>query len=123
VGRGKYRPHKPLPFRMRLWIRQRYRCGICGKQIRKRELFKDHINLDHIVAKSKGGTRDPENMSVVHMACNQLKADSCPCDFYGPEYCTTDIHGGDGDRRRRSSQGVTESEEEGVAVSTTADMG
>jgi hypothetical protein len=38
-------------------------------------------------------------MSVVHMECNQLKADSCPCNFYGPEYCTTDIHGGDGDLR------------------------
>lgn len=100
MGRGKYRPHKPLPFRMRLWMRQRYRCGICKRQIRQRDLFKDHINLDHIRAKSKGGTRDPENMAVVHMECNQLKADSCPCNFYGPEFCTTDIHGGDGDRRR-----------------------
>jgi hypothetical protein len=38
------------------------------------------------------------------MECNQAKADSCPCNFYGPEYCTTDIHGGDGDRRRGKAE-------------------
>lgn len=100
MGRGRYRPKKPLPFRMRLWIQQRYRCPICNKQIRGRELFKDWINLDHIIAKSLGGTRSPDNMAVVHIWCNQAKADSCPCDFYGSEYCTTDIHGGIGDKRK-----------------------
>lgn len=91
-------------------MRQRYRCGICRRQIRQRELFKDHINLDHIVAKSLGGTRDEDNMAVVHMECNQAKANSCPCDFYGPEYCTTDIHGGDGDRRRKKNVEATDLE-------------
>lgn len=99
MGRQRRRPNRPLPFRMRLWIRQGYRCGICEKQIRQRNLFDDDINLDHIVAKSKGGTREPDNMAVVHMACNQLKGADCPCDWYGEEFCTTDIHGGDGDRR------------------------
>jgi len=121
VGRGRYRPHKPLPFRMRLWVKQRYRCGICKKQIRRRDLFKDYINLDHIVAKSKGGTRDPENMSVTHQACNQAKADDCPCNWYGPEFCTTDIHGGDGDRRKRQSEElVNPAEEESLAIQEKA---
>lgn len=101
MGRQRYRPNRPLPFRMRLWIRQHYRCPICKKQIRRRILFSDYVNIDHIIAKSKGGTRSPENLAVVHIQCNQLKADACPCDFYGPEFCTTDIHGGDGRRRKR----------------------
>lgn len=99
MGRGKYRPFKPLPFRMRLWIRQHYHCRICRREIRRKTLFSDKVNLDHIVAKSKGGTREPENMALVHQKCNQAKAADCPCDWYGEEYCTTDIHGGDGDRR------------------------
>ena len=90
---------------MRLWIGQRYRCPICKKQIKQLKrtahgiTFKQEVNLDHIVAKSKGGTREPGNMALVHMDCNQKKAADCPCDWYGPEFCTTDIHGGDGDLR------------------------
>jgi len=92
MGRQRYRPHKPLPFRMRLWIKQRYRCPICKKQLRRRILFTDKLNLDHIIAKSRGGTRMPENLALVHIECNQAKAASCPCDFYGPEYCTPEVH-------------------------------
>lgn len=99
MGRQRYRPNKPLPFRMRLWIKQHYRCPICVRQIRRRILFTDDVNIDHIIPKSKGGTRDPENLAVVHIWCNQAKADSCPCDFYGPEFCTTDLHGGDDPRK------------------------
>lgn len=96
-----YHHRKKLTFKMRLWIRQKYRCGICQRVIRRRNLYTDLVNLDHIVAKSKGGTRDPANLSLVHMECNQAKADACPCEFYGPEYCTTDIHGGDGRRNAK----------------------
>lgn len=85
VGRQRYRPNKPIPFRMRLWIKQHYRCGICGKQIRQRILFKHEINIDHIRPRSHGGTRDPENLQIVHMACNQEKADQCG----GCEGCPT----------------------------------
>lgn len=101
VTQGQFHYRKKLTFKMRLWVRQRYRCGICQRVIRRRHLYTDLVNLDHIVAKSKGGTRDPDNMALVHMACNQAKADACPCEFYGPEYCTTDIHGGDGRRNAR----------------------
>ena len=121
MGRGRYRPNKPLPFRMRLWIKQRYRCPICKRQIRGRELFKDWINLDHIIAKSKGGTRDPDNMAVVHIWCNQAKADSCPCDFYGPEFCTTDIHSGDGEKRRGAV--LSQAEGEIMAIHEEANEG
>ena len=90
---GTQRPRrKYIPFRMRLWIRQRYRCPICKKQIRRKILYTDVLNLDHIRAKSRGGTRDPENLALVHLACNQAKASDCPCDWYGPEYCTPEVH-------------------------------
>lgn len=99
---GYYYQRKRLDFRMRLWVRQEYLCAICSNRIRRRNVYKESVNLDHIIPKSKGGTRDPNNMALVHMSCNQAKADSCPCEFYGPEYCTTDIHGGDGRRKKRA---------------------
>lgn len=75
-----------MPFRKRMWIRQHYRCGICGRQIRQRVLFKDEINIDHIRPRSHGGTSEPENLQVVHMACNQLKGSNCAgCEFCAPE--------------------------------------
>lgn len=91
---GTRRPNrkKYLNFRMRLWIRQHYRCLICRKQIRRRILYTEVLNLDHIIAKSRGGTRDPENLALVHLACNQLKGSDCPCDWYGEEYCNDEVH-------------------------------
>lgn len=90
---GRNRPKRPMPFRMKLWIKQRYRCPLCTKQIRRRILFTDQLNLDHIVAKCRGGTRDPENLALVHLACNQKKGSDCPCDWYGPEFCNDEVHG------------------------------
>ncbi|MCA1840138.1 MAG: HNH endonuclease [Actinobacteria bacterium] len=81
--RGTQHPRrKYLPFRYRLWVRQGYRCPICTKQIRRRILYTDALNLDHIIPKSRGGTRDPNNLALVHLRCNQLKASSCYCSWY-----------------------------------------
>lgn len=94
-GKGKGTRHpkrKYMSFRMRLWIRQHYRCLICRKQIRRRILYSEILNLDHIIPKSRGGTRDPENLALVHLACNQAKASDCPCDWYGPGYCNDEVH-------------------------------
>jgi len=90
---GSQRPRrKTLSFRMRLWIRQRYRCAICSKQIRRRILYSDLLNLDHVVPKSRGGTRDPENLALVHLVCNQAKASDCPCMWYEGYVCEPEIH-------------------------------
>lgn len=98
---GTQRPRrKYLPFRYRLWVRQAYKCPICKRYIRRRELYTDKLNLDHIVPKSRGGTRDPENLALVHLRCNQAKGSDCPCEWYGvvdngwykKDYCTPEVH-------------------------------
>ncbi len=97
---GRPPRRKYMSFRMRLWIRQKYQCPICNKRIPRKLLYSDLLNLDHIVAKSRGGTRMPENLALVHMACNQAKGSDCSCDWYDPfdngcsvtVYCTPDIH-------------------------------
>jgi CRISPR/Cas system Type II protein with McrA/HNH and RuvC-like nuclease domain len=98
---GTQRPRKKyIPFRYRLWVRQNYRCPICKRQIRRRYLYTDKLNLDHIVPKSRGGTRDPENLALVHIECNQIKGSDCPCKWYGEwsngwqtfNHCTPEVH-------------------------------
>ncbi len=69
--------------RFNMWKRQRYRCGICGRQIRHRKLFTMEVNIDHIRPKAHGGHSFPDNLQLVHMVCNQKKADSC----HGCEVC------------------------------------
>ncbi len=98
---GSRRPRKKyLPFRYRLWVRQAYKCPICKRYIRRRELYTDKLNLDHIVPRSRGGTRDPENLALTHLKCNERKGSACPCEFYGEfdngwykkSYCTPEVH-------------------------------
>jgi 5-methylcytosine-specific restriction endonuclease McrA len=98
---GTQRPRRRfIPFRMRLWIRQYYRCPICTKRIPRAILFSDRLNLDHVVPKSRGGTRDPENLALVHLTCNQAKGSDCPCYWYKGrvdrwkenDHCTPEIH-------------------------------
>lgn len=100
-NRGTQRPRRRyIPFRMRLWIRQNYRCPICTKRIPRKILFLDCLNLDHVVPKSRGGTRDPENIALVHLDCNQAKGSDCPCYWYKGRvdrwrenwHCTPEIH-------------------------------
>lgn len=67
-----------------MWINQHYRCGICGRQIRQRQLFTDDINIDHIRPRSHGGPSTPENLQLVHMMCNQAKGANCA----GCEQCS-----------------------------------
>ena len=41
----------------------------------------DNWHLDHKVPKSKGGTCDPDNLSIVHAQCNQAKGNMSMQDF------------------------------------------
>jgi len=53
-------------------------CGLCGRPVDlslKRNT--DGVmcaSVDHIVPVSKGGTNDPSNLQLAHLACNQAKA-------------------------------------------------
>lgn len=60
-----------------MWLRQKRRCGICKRQIRRRYLYTERVNVDHIRPRSHGGTNHPKNLHLVHIECNQEKADSC----------------------------------------------
>lgn len=44
-------------------------CGICGKAPTKK------MTIDHIIAKSKGGTNSRKNLQYAHLLCNRLKSD------------------------------------------------
>lgn len=43
-------------------------CYVCGFHVRERE-----ATIEHVIPKSKGGTKDKENLSISHFRCNGLK--------------------------------------------------
>jgi 5-methylcytosine-specific restriction endonuclease McrA len=59
--------------RVKIYIRDSFRCGYCAKKFEGRDL-----TLDHIVPKSKGGQGIPENLVTACKPCNQRKADRTP---------------------------------------------
>lgn len=59
--------------RLRILVRDKYRCQYCGKKGTAFEL-----TLDHIVPKSKGGKTIAENLVAACMPCNNRKADRTP---------------------------------------------
>jgi 5-methylcytosine-specific restriction endonuclease McrA len=54
--------------RFRILKRDGYRCRLCGAAARDGEHVKLHV--DHIVAKSTGGTDDPSNLWTLCRTCN-----------------------------------------------------
>lgn len=46
-------------------------CHICGD-----EVAPDQVHVDHVIALSKGGPSDPENLRVAHARCNMRKGAS-----------------------------------------------
>ena len=59
--------------RLRILVRDKFRCQYCGKKGTAFEL-----TLDHIVPKSKGGKMIAENLVAACMPCNNRKADRTP---------------------------------------------
>lgn len=59
--------------RLRILVRDKFRCQYCGK---KGTAF--DLTLDHIVPKSKGGRTLAENLVAACMPCNNRKADRTP---------------------------------------------
>lgn len=45
-------------------------CRVCGAT--------EHVTIDHIVPRSRGGTNAPENLQVLCGYCNRRKGDAVP---------------------------------------------
>lgn len=61
-----------------LLIRDAWRCGICGKRIRKKAVWPDldSPTLDHVVPLARGGEHSKVNCQPAHFICNSTKSDS-----------------------------------------------
>lgn len=75
----RLREYKRIPIRMQLptrksiYARDGYRCGYCLKRFKG-----DHLTLDHIVPKSRGGKGTWDNLVTACRLCNHRKADRTP---------------------------------------------
>jgi len=57
-------------FKRRLWERDTGICGICREPVSQ-----DQMQVDHVVARSRGGTHDWANLQTAHRLCNIRKRD------------------------------------------------
>jgi len=72
LGRMVKRPRpQPKLTRRRVFIRDRYTCQYCGKQIRD-------LTLDHVVPRHRDGEHSWTNVVSACKACNQRKAGRTP---------------------------------------------
>ena len=59
--------------RLRIYIRDKFRCQYCGE---KRSAA--HLTLDHIFPRSRGGDNSPINIVTACVACNTRKGNRTP---------------------------------------------
>ena len=59
--------------RLRIFVRDRFRCQYCGQKRAAHEL-----TLDHITPRSRGGRSAPENLATACVACNTRKGSRTP---------------------------------------------
>lgn len=60
---------------------QRERCGFCGRRVPPAGVYCSRANrptIDHVIPRSKGGTRRIGNILLMHEHCNRQKADRMP---------------------------------------------
>ena len=65
--------------RLRIYMRDKYRCQYCGDKKPVGEL-----TLDHILPRSRGGDNSPVNVVTACMACNNRKGDRTPAEARMP---------------------------------------
>jgi len=69
-------------FRRKIFERDRWRCQICGKAV-KRTKEPPHPfapTIDHIIPLNDGGTHEPANVQCAHFVCNCRKSDGAAND-------------------------------------------
>lgn len=65
--------------RLRIYMRDKFRCQYCGDKKPAGEL-----TLDHILPRSRGGDNSPVNVVTACVACNNRKADRTPAEARMP---------------------------------------
>jgi 5-methylcytosine-specific restriction endonuclease McrA len=65
--------------RLRIFMRDKFRCQYCGDKKRAGEL-----TLDHILPRSRGGDNSPVNVVTACVACNNRKSDRTPAEARMP---------------------------------------
>ena len=65
--------------RLRIYMRDKFRCQYCGDKKRAGEL-----TLDHILPRSRGGDNSPVNIVTACVACNNRKGDRTPAEARMP---------------------------------------
>jgi hypothetical protein len=61
--------------RVRIYERDRWRCGTCGLQVPHRWETGSELRptLDHVIPRSQGGTDDAANLRIAHLICNSRR--------------------------------------------------
>jgi 5-methylcytosine-specific restriction endonuclease McrA len=65
--------------RLRIYMRDKFRCQYCGDKKPAGQL-----TLDHILPRSRGGDNSPVNVVTACMACNNRKGDRTPAEARMP---------------------------------------
>jgi 5-methylcytosine-specific restriction endonuclease McrA len=65
--------------RLRIYMRDKYRCQYCGEKKPAGEL-----TLDHILPRSRGGDNSPVNVVTACVSCNNRKGDRTPAEARMP---------------------------------------
>ena len=65
--------------RMRIYMRDKFRCQYCGEKKAASEL-----TLDHILPRSRGGDNSPVNIVAACVACNNRKGSRTPAEARMP---------------------------------------
>jgi 5-methylcytosine-specific restriction endonuclease McrA len=65
--------------RLRIYMRDKFRCQYCGEKKTAGEL-----TLDHILPRSRGGDNSPVNVVTACVACNNRKGDRTPAEARMP---------------------------------------
>jgi 5-methylcytosine-specific restriction endonuclease McrA len=65
--------------RLRIYMRDKFRCQYCGEK----KVAAD-LTLDHILPRSRGGDNSPVNVVTACVACNNRKGDRTPAEARMP---------------------------------------
>lgn len=71
--------------RVSIYERDKYTCWLCGNEV---DMNADpqrgdwSPSLDHVIARSHGGTHDVDNLRTAHRWCNAVRGDSDPSELF-----------------------------------------